>query len=125
MSMILTPLWLEDIDGDTWIVCAPFKYFSSLLKGVVIVPIGTETDLASIPPFIRWFIPKSGKYNKAAVLHDAGYRGKLVTASGDRIHLIKPLADLLFLEAAELVGVNRYLRDIMYNSVRIFGSTNQ
>lgn len=121
MSKILTPLWLEDVDGDNWIVCAPFLYQSDLLKGIVEVPIRTTTDLASIPWIIRGLIPKSGKYNKAAVLHDAGYRGNLVTEDGLRINLIKELCDSLFLEVMGVVGVSPVLAKLMYQAVKEFG----
>ncbi len=120
-SQFLTPLWLENVDGDIFIVCAIFKYYSELLRGVVIVPIRTETDFASIPKLVRGLVPKSGKYNPAAVLHDAGYNGKLVTESGQRINLIKPLCDALFDEAMGVSGVNPILRHIMFAMVSRFG----
>lgn len=123
MSAFLTPLWLEDVDGDTFIVCAPFRYQSDLLKGVVVVPTGTETDLASVPRLLWLFTPKSGKWNRAAVLHDAGYRHKLVTDTGFRIHLVKPLSDQLFLEAMRLSGVRGWLARLMYRAVATFGRT--
>lgn len=123
MSAFLSPLWLEDVDGDTFIVCAPFRYQSDLLKGIVVVPTGTETDLASVPRMLWMFTPKSGKWNRAATLHDAGYRGKLVTSSGFRIRLVKPLSDKLFLEAMRLSGVNGVLARLMYRAVSAFGRT--
>src|SRR6266850_4528268 len=121
MSKIITPLWLEDLDGDNWIVAADFKYLSDLLNGIVIVPAETETDLASIPLLLRGLIPKSGKYNKGAVLHDAGYNGKLQTINRERINLIKPLCDELFLEAMLVSGVNSSLAKLMYEGVKRFG----
>lgn len=41
---------------------------------MIIVPKGFTTDLASIPWFLQWFIPLSGRHNLAAVLHDYLYR---------------------------------------------------
>lgn len=123
-SNFITPLWLEDVDGDTWIVAADFIYYSILLNGTVVVPIMTETDLASIPYIFRGLVPKSGKYNKAAVLHDAGYHGNLMTWSNPRrrINLIKPLCDKLFLEAMEISGVSKIERLFMYRMVSEFGA---
>ena len=121
MSAFLTPLWLEDIDGDNWCICASFVYQSDLLRGIVTIDAGTFTDLASIPKLLRGIAPKSGKYNKGAVLHDAGYNGYLKTIKGQRINLIKPLCDKLFLEAMEVSGVNRVQRKIMYQLVAKFG----
>ena len=34
------------------------------------VPAGFETDFASVPQLFLWLVPRSGKYAKAAVLHD-------------------------------------------------------
>lgn len=121
MSQFLTKLWLEHIDGDNWIVCAEFRYYSDLFRGVFVVPVGTETDLASIPWFFRRIFPKSGKYNPAAVLHDAGYHGKLMTETGQRVNLIKPLCDQLFLEAMEVAGVGEKIRKMFYEAVARFG----
>ena len=43
---------------------------------------GFETDFASIPRLLRIIISKLGRYNKAALLHDAIYQdaiaGKLI-----------------------------------------------
>lgn len=39
-------------------------------EAVIIVPRGFITDYASVPWFGRWLIPKIGRYNRAAVLHD-------------------------------------------------------
>lgn len=125
MSAFLTPLWLEDLDGTRWIVAAPFRYQSDLLRGIVVVPIETETDLASIPWLFRGLAPRSGKWNKAAVLHDSGYRGALRTEDGRRIHLVKPLCDRLFLEAMRLAGVNGALARLMYRAVVAFGDSQQ
>jgi hypothetical protein len=124
MSAFLTPLWLEDVDGRRWVVAAPFRYESTLLRGVVVVPAGTETNLASIPRVAWALLPQSGKWNRAAVLHDAGYNGCLRTEDGTRIHLIKPLCDKLFLEAMQLAGVNRVLAGLMYRAVARFGRTD-
>ena len=121
VSQFLTPLWLEHVDGNVWIVCADFKYYSAMFSGIFVVPIGTETDLASIPWVFRRILPKSGKYNPAAVLHDTGYHGKLLTQDGMRINLIKKYCDLLFLEAMEVAGVGDKIKTIMYEMVKSFG----
>ncbi len=125
MSAFLSPLWLEDVDGTDWVVAAPFRYESDLLRGIVTVPAGTQTDLASIPRILRGIAPKSGKWNRAAVLHDAGYHGCLQTSDGQRVRLIKPLCDQLFLEAMLLAGVNSAQARLMYRLVAAFGDKTQ
>lgn len=121
MSGFLTKLWLEHVDGRTWVVCAPLRYQSDLLNGVVVVETGTDTDLASIPRLLWRILPSSGKYNPAAVIHDAGYRGTLRTEDGQRINLIKRLCDRVFLEAMLSCGVNGWIARQMYRAVSIFG----
>ena len=123
MSAFLTKLWLEDVDGTNWIVAAPFRYESDLLRGIVVVPTGFVTDLASVPRVFQGILPASGPYNKASVLHDSAYFGQLVTRDGQRIHLVKSLADLLFREAMLLSGVNPLLAEHMYQLVVAFGKT--
>lgn len=34
------------------------------------VPVGFVSDLASVPWFGRWLVPRAGRHNRAAVLHD-------------------------------------------------------
>lgn len=121
MSAFLSKLWLEDVDGDNWIVAAPFRYQSDLLRQIIVVPAGTDTDLASVPDIARGLVPKSGKYNKASVLHDAGYFGKLRTSEGQPIHLTKSLCDQVFREAMLLSGVDPRLAEQMYRLVVAFG----
>lgn len=121
-SKYLTKLWLEHVDGNNWIVCAPLIYQSKLLNGIVVVPTGSDTDLASIPWIFRLILPKSGKYNPDAVLHDSGYRGNLENRMRVKINLIKELCDKLFLEAMEVSGVGEKTRNIMYKAVDIFST---
>lgn len=35
-----------------------------------VVPVGYVTDFASVPWFVQWFIPRTGVWTLAAVLHD-------------------------------------------------------
>ena len=125
MSAFLTKLWLEHVDGDHWIVAAPLRYQSDLLHGIVVVAAGYDTDLASVPRGFWNVIPKSGKYNPAAALHDAGYTGDLRTDDGQRIRLIKSLSDQLFLEAMLISGVTPEQARLMYRLVAEFGVKEQ
>ena len=65
--------------------------------------------------------PKDGPWTRAAVMHDAGYKAMLRTEDGQRVKLIKPLSDRLFLEAMRAVGVNALARRLMYRAVVLFG----
>lgn len=79
----------------------------------VVVRRGFKTDFASVPPVVRKFIPPSGRYAQAAVVHDYLYLNKI----GDR-----ETADRIFLEAMKVAGVRWYTRSIMFRSVRMFGN---
>lgn len=78
------------------------------------VPAGFETDFASIPRFARVLIPKLGRYNKAAVIHDFIYQS-------DQIQLDRYQADVIFLDAMADLGVAKWKRTLMYWAVRIGG----
>jgi hypothetical protein len=54
------------------------------------VPEGLETDFASVPRVFVWFLPRYGRYTKAAILHDYLWRdavpaGELTLAAADGI----------------------------------------
>jgi hypothetical protein len=112
MSEFLSRLVLEDEVGETMNVFADFKYYSSMLQGVVVVPAGFKTDFASIPRLFCRVLPKNGKYDRAAVIHDYLYTTAIVT---------KAEADSVFLEAMELCGVSWLERFIMFQAVNLFG----
>src|SRR4026208_1561153 len=59
---------VQAISEKRWKVLTPFIYRAT--NEVYTVPAGEETDFASVPrPFV-WFIPRYGRYTKAAILHD-------------------------------------------------------
>lgn len=121
IAQFITPLRLEDVDGSEGILIEPLKFYSAELRGMVIAPAGFCTDFASLPRGLWNIFPKRGKQDKAAVLHDAAYRGALVTIAGDRMHLVKGLADDLFLEAMVASGVGAFTRTAFYRAVVWFG----
>ena len=45
------------------------------------VPEGLETDFASVPRVFVWFLPRYGRYTKAAILHDYLWRDAVPAAS--------------------------------------------
>jgi len=122
-SDFLTKLWLEDIDGTNFIVAAPLIYYSESFKGTFTVQAGTQTDLMSSPDILRGLLPKSNKYNRASVLHDAGLQGNLITDTGLRVNLIKPLCDSIFLEALLALGAEPEFAYLAYNLVVEYGKS--
>ena len=107
----LTPLHLQDIDGEQFQLLTPLIYRAAD-KTLYAVPAGFVTDFASIPRGLWWRYPKSGKWNRAAVLHDYLYVAG--TRSRDQ-------ADALFLEALEACDVHWWTRRVFYQAVRLGG----
>lgn len=115
-----TPLVLEDLgDGCHWLVAYPLVYDDKVKDGGSrwTVPAGFVTDLASIPQFMQNVIPKTGKYNSAAVLHDYLY-----TFQPDKpVPMTRDLADNVLRRAMESCKVNIITRRLIYWGVRAGG----
>jgi hypothetical protein len=87
-----------------------------------IVPVddsGMETDLASIPFFATWLVPKDGKHTPAAFLHDA-----MVKDCEDARTVIGPYvdrheADRIFRGAMQELGVPLIRRTLMWAAVNL------
>lgn len=48
-------------------------------SGPVTVPENFQTDLASVPHLLTWYVPRYGLYTKAAILHDSLCRSREVS----------------------------------------------
>ncbi len=98
------------VDGKWFKLISPFDYYAK--DGTVwTVPVGIDTDFASIPRGLRWLIPRVGNHGMAAVLHDYLCEMKLVP---------RKQADKLFLEGMKVSGVNWLKRRTMYFGVRSY-----
>lgn len=106
-----TPLVLEYLDGHNYRLVNTFQYDSSI--GTITVLAEFVTDFASIPKFLWNILPPTGKYGKAAVIHDYLYRTPGAAS--------KEIADAIFLEAMNALGVGFWTRYTMYLAVRLFG----
>lgn len=107
----LTPLRLETIDDETWMVYEPLVYDSALI-GRIVVPRGFVTDLDSTP---RWatlsYSLVKGRGKAASVQHDWQYQTHEVR---------RQTADRVFFEALGVLGLD-WRRHAMYRAVRWFG----
>ncbi len=113
MGYFLNKLELEVRGFRDFVVIKPFHYKAN--NGVVYtVPMGQETDLASVwnIPFASLFL--AGRGNKAAVVHDYLYRTGKVS---------RKTADLIFKEALRSQGESRLIAWTMYIGVRLGGWT--
>jgi hypothetical protein len=117
MSSFTTPLVLEMLPERNFRVAQQFRYRVGSMESedIITVPVGFETDLASIPRILWWLLPPHGTYGKAGVMHDYLYRKGLRT---------RKEADDLFYEAMGVLGVANWKRGIMYYAVRLFGSSS-
>lgn len=111
MAGFLTKLRVEKLDNGQWRLLAPLHYESAVAGRIIQVPIGFETDFASVPrlPFMFWLLGDRG--HAAAVVHDWLYRTELVSRS---------MADAVFREALES-EVGFLSRWAMWAGVRIGG----
>lgn len=82
-------------------------------KDRFVVPRGMDTDFASIPRVITWFLPRYGKYTKAAILHDYLWRKKATTGEISWLD-----ADAIFRRAMRELDVAFLRRWIMWAAVR-------
>lgn len=87
----------------------------------IIVPTGFISNLASVPRVLWAWIPQSGRYSYAAVVHDWLYhqRGWINDYLPD---LTRKEADKIFLELMKFYQVGFVRRKLMYAAVRVGGS---
>lgn len=107
------PLDLRYRDGRDWELRAPFT--CTPRRGLTLaVPKGFVTDFASIPRVCWRVWPPTGRYGKAAVLHDYVYRTP-------RVPLSRAEADGLFWDAMRVLKVSVVTCVVLYAAVRVFG----
>jgi hypothetical protein len=118
MSAFLSPLTLvaaTDQDDGQWVLTEPLLYSSDIAKCVIIVPKGFQTDFASTPRLPVIYLLTGNVAAKAAVIHDFAYSDGQFTRS---------MADAIFREASEVIGVSWFRRWAMWVGVRIGGASH-
>lgn len=115
MSSFTDGLFVElKSDGKTFRLLEPFTYYmEGDSDNTITVPVGFETDFASVPRVFTPLVERMGRHSKAAVVHDYLY------SQPDM--LTRKECDKVFLEAMKVSGVNVRLRWSMYFAVRLFG----
>jgi len=104
---------VEEIEGDEsrWRLLKEIDYRGN--RQEFQVPVGETTDFASVPKLFVWFLPRYGKYTKAAVLHDHLWSKEIEKGTITRLE-----ADGLFRQAMRELGVAFLRRWIMWAAVR-------
>ncbi|HEY7761672.1 MAG TPA: DUF1353 domain-containing protein [Actinomycetota bacterium] len=103
---------VQQIDDREWRLLSELRYEGN--TQAFIVPVGTTTDFASVPRAFVWFLPRYGRYTKAAILHDHLWR--VAVPAGE---LSLPDADGLFRRAMRELEVPFLRRWLMWAAVRI------
>ena len=108
----------EDAPRPVWRLTEPLRYISGLADnhgrwiGMIYVPVGFETDLASVPRLpVSWLLA-GGVGNRAAVVHDYLCVKRKWTGV---------VAARVFAEALAASGVPVWRRSLMYGAVRCCG----
>lgn len=125
--MFRDDLWLEYIDGGAWKLVRPFGYCANDATEIR-VPAGFVTDFASIPRVFWNLFPPTGRYGKAAVIHDWLYSHRVVDdmitpallQHGSRC-VDRAEADRMFREAMRVLGVSAPTVWTLYTGVRLGG----
>lgn len=115
MSRFTDPLLVTPLpDGRTWVIERDFGYDvgSENSGDRVNVPVGFETDFASVPRPLWLLFSPWGVYGNAAVIHDYLYTTKARTREN---------SDKIFSEAMGVLKTPRFTRWCLYHAVRWFG----
>jgi len=98
-------------DGRHWTVLQELHYLTAAGE-MIVIPAGYVTDFATIPRFLWWLLPPTGRYEYAALVHDRLYG----------MHNRQRLeCDRLFLAAMKASGVVFWQRWAIYWGVRAGG----
>jgi hypothetical protein len=103
---------VQQIDDREWRLLRELRYDGKTQSFTV--PEGSSTDFASVPRAFVWFLPKYGRYTKAAILHDHLWR--VAVPAGE---LSLPDADGIFRRAMRELEVPFLRRWFMWAAVRI------
>jgi Protein of unknown function (DUF1353) len=103
---------VKELEGSDWELLRILEYKGN--RDHFEVPEGLETDFASVPRVFVWFLPRYGRYTKAAILHD--YLWRDAVPAGE---LTLAEADGIFRRAMWELGVPFLRRWLMWGAVRI------
>lgn len=107
---------VKQIGEQDWELLAPLTYEGAW--ETFVVPAGQRTDFASIPRYFVWFLPRYGRYTRAAILHDYLWRELATTG---RMRWVD--ADGIFRRAMRELDVSFLHRWLMWSAVRLAAIT--
>jgi hypothetical protein len=103
---------VKELEHSDWELLRILEYLGD--RDRFEVPAGMRTDFASVPRVFVWFLPKYGRYTKAAILHD--YLWRTAVPAG-QLRLAE--ADGIFRRAMRELGVPFLRRWMMWAAVRM------
>lgn len=106
---------VNDEDSGVWRLEAPLVYVGEW-TGVLCIPVGFETDFASVPRFLFTYMLTGNTAHEAAVVHDYLYRTP-------DFPITREDADKTMREAMEVTGVPAWRRTLIYAGVRAGGAS--
>ena len=104
---------LQQVDESYWKTLADLEYQGR--DEPLTVPAGFCTNLASVPRFAWWLVPRSGRYTPAVVLHD------YLVQHPDTTKVGRCDADGIFRRSMRELGVPLLRRRMMWTAVRLAG----
>lgn len=132
MIKFKTDLFAQFLDSGLYKVSRDFPIeFSHSGKNYLLnIPIGTETDLASVPKVFWWLFSKDDRdYLESAIPHDKFYQlGGVVEVVNlsdkkiEKLRISRLRADQLFREGAKELGAGYFKRNTIYWAVRMGGA---
>jgi hypothetical protein len=112
--------YVDHLDGTITLEQA-LSYFDQATGAVIYVPAGFTCDLASVPQFFQSIVPKWGKLNRAAIIHDWLYRHQGKPASPFTLCLARAECDRIFRDIMKADGVSFWTRWDAWLGVRLGG----
>lgn len=108
-------------DVGSWELTADLIYIG--VRDQFLVPKGFTTDFASIPSIFQGLIPKHGRFDAAAIVHDYLYnvQPKVWRPEGEYSRITRKESDGIFRRIMKELGVGRIRRNLMYRAVRLGG----
>lgn len=112
----------EILEDDHWHVVEGFRYYlgEKYSNAWVYVPAGYLTDGASVPRIFWNLLPPWGKYGAAAIVHDYLCEFLEIQVDGIPQRITRKQADLILLEAMEVLEVPWLTRNVMHGAVATY-----
>jgi hypothetical protein len=113
VSAFLNALHLSEIDDLLFqVIDLPFRYESDIFGGTIEVPVGFQTDFASVPRLGTLYAVLGDCAHQPAVIHDWLYYAAITT---------RKMADDIMLEGMGVIGLTAWKRYPIWWGIRLGG----